>query len=146
MKTLDEIREMFANPDRREEVTVNDIFYNMLLNHPIVEKWIHDENFATEIYQSLTNSVVIVDIDKLPMDDNERTEIFKYILEHDNALDVSTTFRTAGGIVADLRNEIMGTNEEYLDWYCSGPECYLSSRVAEIYDEYNIKWSEWKDK
>ena len=122
-------------------ISPRDLFYRMMLSHPSVNKWIYDPDFATEIYQSLTNSDVIVDISKLPMTADEREEIFERLLMYDDQLDVGCTFRSAGGFVASLRNEILGTSEDYMDWYCSGPESYLSSRVEEIYDEYNIKWT-----
>ena len=38
-----------------------------------------------------------------------------------------TSWRSAGGIVADLR----GNNEDYLDWYCSGYEGYVHSDIRQ---------------
>jgi len=145
---LDKIREMFANLNNEPELTSpSDLFYDMLLKHPIVTANISDETFCTEIYQSLTNSNVIVDLEMLPMTEEQREDIFERLLEFgNNQLDVSTSFRGAGGLVAELRNDLIGTSENYMDWYCSGPECYLSPRIEEIYDEYNIKWSPWNDK
>ena len=132
---------MSTNMEEKDiPISPYDIFYRMMLNHPIVNQQIADPDFATEIYQSLTNSDVIVDMSKLPMTDDEREEIFERLLMYDNQLDVGCSFRSAGGFVANLRNEILGTSEDYMDWYCSGPESYLSSRIEEIYDEYNIKW------
>jgi len=32
----------------------------------------------------------------------------------------SCSWRSAGGIVADFRNGVDGTVEDYMDWYCSG--------------------------
>ena len=146
---LDKIRGMFAEmadapPD---PLSPAELFYNMLLKHPIVTKYISEDAFCIEIYQSLTNSNVLIDLEKLPMSEEERIDVFEQLLEFGNdQLDVSMSFRSAGGFVAELRNDLIGTSEDYMDWYCSGPECYLSPRIAEIYDEYNIKWSAWNDK
>ena len=130
-----------------EPITPTELFYNMLLTHPTVTKYISEDAFCVEIYQSLTNSNVLVDLEKLPMSEEERIDVFEQLLEFgNNQLDVSMSFRSAGGFVAELRNDLIGTSEDYMDWYCSGPECYLSPRIAEIYDEYNIKWSHWEDK
>jgi len=147
--SLNKIREMFAELAERgpEPASPTDLFYDMLLKHPTVTQNINDEGFCTEIYQSLTNSIVIVDLEELPMTEEQREDIFERLLEFgSNQLDVSMSFRSAGGFVAELRNELIGTSEDYMDWYCSGPECYLSPRIQEIYDEYNINWSVWEDK
>ncbi len=145
---LDKIRGMFEEMANREPdpITPTELFYNLMVEHPTVTKYINDETFCTEIYQSLTNSILIVDLEKLPMSEEERIDVFERLLTYgSDQLDVSMSFRSAGGFVAELRNDLLGTNEEYMDWYCSGPECNLSERIAEIYDEYDMKWSEWND-
>jgi len=129
------------------QITPSDLFYEMLLNHPTVTKHIGEDDFCVEIYQSLTNSTVLVDVLKLSASEEQREDIFERLLEFgSDQSDVGLSFRASAGLVAELRNELLGTSDNYMDWYCSGTECYLSPRVQEIYDEYGITWKPWSDK
>lgn len=45
--------------------------------------------------------------------------------EHEDGARFSCTWRYAGGLVADIRDQ----DENYLDWYCGGGEGHISDRV-----------------
>lgn len=133
----------------REETAYNiieDAFSDFMLNHPTVVKYINDDEFIKEIYQSLTNATVHVNPNKiLAQCTTEQKElVFRKAIELGNEIfDVSRSFRSAAGFCANLRNFHLGTDEDYMDWYCCAPECYLSCRIAEIYDELGIEWTIW---
>ena len=46
----------------------------------------------------------------------------------------SCSWRYAGGIIADIRNENHGTSEDYIDFYCSGDEGYVSETVEDCFN------------
>jgi hypothetical protein len=81
----------------------------------------------------------------MDLSEEDRKEMFSQVIKYEDGLDASMSFRSAGGFVAGLRNELIGTNEDYMDWYCSQGEGYLSATIEVIYDEFGIKWSEWRD-
>jgi hypothetical protein len=41
----------------------------------------------------------------------------------------SCSWRYSGGIVSDIRNMHHNTNEDYIDWYCSGNEGNVSEEI-----------------
>lgn len=78
-----------------------------------------DDDLAREVYASLTNST----------------------WEHENGDRYGASFRSAGGIVAQIRNEHRGSDEEdYLTWYCSAPEGRCTERVAAALAPFGWKW------
>ena len=131
--------------EERPYVCAQNLLFDALLAHPTITRYISEDQLAKDIYSSLTNARVILDLSKLDITEEEREEMFRSLLEDEYALDAHCSFRAAGAFVASLRNELIGTSEDYMDWYCSGPECYLSPVMAEIYEELGIKWSEWTD-
>lgn len=64
-----------------------------------------DRAFAEDVYRSLSN----------------------VSWQHDDGSRWSTTWRSAGGIVAEIRN----VGEDYMDFYCSGGEGEINDEVAE---------------
>jgi len=52
----------------------------------------------------------------------------------------TVSWRSAGGIVADIRGE-----GDYLDWYCSGKEGYVDPEIEEDMLRIGWRWSEWPD-
>lgn len=123
-------------------------FDNWLRDHPDVAQNISDESFCKELYQSLTNSIVL--IDPLALHGSENQHILNIIMSDvlqfgkEEILDVGRSFRGAGRLVSYLRNFHIGTNESYMDWYCCAGEGWLSPRIEKLYDEINITWREWK--
>lgn len=81
-------------------------FREILLN----SEEIKNIKFATNLYRSLCNQIWYDTI---------------------NDVDISFSWRASGGFVADIRNEVIGTNENYMDFYCSGNE-------GEIFDDIKI--------
>ena len=53
----------------------------------------------------------------------------------------TVSWRSAGGIVADIRGE-----GDYLDWYCSGNEGRVDPEIEEDLAAIGWHWSEWPDK
>lgn len=77
----------------------NNLEYDLLTNPWILEKARADEAYAQNIYAALCNNGFIK-LDVIPILKEEEW---------------SCSWRYAGGIVADMRQE-----GDYIDWYCSG--------------------------
>lgn len=90
------------------DVYEDTIFAQDLLNDSDLMNLIADETFAKNLYASLCNTQWVKD-----------TYTF------------SASFRYAGGLVAFLRNEKHGLNEDYLDFYMSGSEGKVFPEVEE---------------
>lgn len=90
-----------------------------LYSSKIIKLKCRDDNYAQNLYAALCNN-----------------RFFK------EAQEWTCSWRTAGGIVADLRD----CGENYIDWYCSGisdnpnymPEGCISNEIRE--DLLNLKW------
>jgi hypothetical protein len=75
-----------------------------LFNSEIIRNKIHNECYAQNLYASLCNV-------------GWRKQEMLSMLE---GFEWSISWRGAGALVADLRNAILDTKENYMDWYCSG--------------------------
>jgi len=95
----------------------------------IVVEYLRDRDIAVEFYSALCN----VDwyAKKPPLPDDELI-IWKLKGERDSAW--SCSWRTAGGYIAEIRNKYHNTNENYMDFYCSGNEGVVSGLVEECLD------------
>lgn len=98
-----------------------------------------DDEFARELYSALCNlqwTSKAIDFDAYYKDRmNELlAEGRKYTFDDS----WSASWRSSGGIVADLRNRYHNTSESYMDWYCSGFEGEVSDRLVEELDK--IGW------
>lgn len=73
---------------------------------------VEDDEFANELYRSSCNTSWV----------------------HEDGSTWSCSWRYAGGMVADLRNERRGPHsthyEDYLEFYCLGGEGTVSDRIA----------------
>ena len=76
----------------------------------LVPKLKKDEEFATDVYRALCN-----------MRWRSKWTPFKY----------SCSWRYAGGLVADLRDQ----GEDYIDFYCSGNEGNVTEEVRKIFNQ-----------
>lgn len=83
----------------------------------ICEKVLYDETYAEDLYRALCN----MQWRKRELMPLLRNELW------------SVSWRTAGSIVADLRNE-----GDYLDWYCSGREGMVSEEIRQ--DLFDLGW------
>lgn len=81
-------------------------FIAALRGNPEIRARLQDKIFAQHLYSALCNTDLYYQDDPTP---------------------VGCTWRTAGGIVADLRDQ----NEDYLDFYCSGDEGVVYPEIAE---------------
>lgn len=53
----------------------------------------------------------------------------------------SCSWRYAGGIIADIRNENHNTSEDYMNFYCSGNESSVSKKVEECFNR--LGWTKF---
>ena len=85
----------FDNPETHK----NNMEYDLLTTDWILEKVRTSDSYAQNLYSSICNNDFIK-LDIIPVLKDERW---------------SASWRYAGGIVADMRQE-----GDYIDWYCSG--------------------------
>jgi hypothetical protein len=98
-KILDEHNHKFDDPETHK----NNMEYNLLTTDWILEKTRANESYAQNLYAAMCNN------------DFMKMEVVP-ILRQDPDKDYwSASWRYAGGIVADMREE-----GDYIDWYCSG--------------------------
>jgi len=85
----------FDNPQSR----INNLEYDLLTTDWILEKVRADDAYAQNLYAAMCNNGFI------------RLEVIPVLKQEE----WSCSWRYAGGIVADMRQE-----GDYIDWYCSG--------------------------
>ena len=85
----------FDDPNSR----VNNLEYDLLTTDWILEKVRNDEAYAQNLYASMCNT------------DFVRNDVWPLLTDKR----WSCSWRYAGGIIADMRQE-----GDYIDWYCSG--------------------------
>jgi len=114
--------------------------YNLedeLQSMPEIIANISDDIFASELYAAFCNIIWVKKID----DTEERViEILK-----GEYVSWSCSWRCAGGIISDLRDKVMNTKTDYMNWYCNGNEGTVSERVKEILALYHWYPEEWPD-
>ena len=88
------------------------------------------ESFARAFYAGLCNRTwkKVYDVDEEHTLSVLRGESREY----------SCSWRHAGGFIAQLRNDYYNTNEDYMDYYCSGNEGHLAQIVKDALEE--IGW------
>lgn len=94
-KIINEHEHKFDNPKSR----INNMEYDLLTTDWILEKVRADEAYAQNLYAAMCNNGFIK-MDVIPILKQEEW---------------GCSWRSAGGIVADMRQE-----GDYIDWYCSG--------------------------
>jgi hypothetical protein len=94
-KIIEDHNTKFDNPNSRE----NNMEYDLLTTDWILEKVRSSEAYAQNLYAAMCNNGFIK-LDVIPILKNEEWDV---------------SWRYAGGIVADMRQE-----GDYIDWYCSG--------------------------
>lgn len=98
-----------------------------------------DFEVATDFYRALCNMRWRKKIE-IPEDD--------LIVEKLKGLETgvwSCSWRYAGGIIADIRNAHHGAKEDYLDFYCSGNEGYVSETVSKCFEDMGWIPYPWED-
>jgi len=98
--------DMFLEEDKRRmtkfddpKSRVNNLEYDLLTTDWILEKVRNDEAYAQNLYASMCNT------------DFVRNDVWPLLTDKR----WSCSWRYAGGIIADMRQE-----GDYIDWYCSG--------------------------
>jgi hypothetical protein len=96
---LKQDQEKFSDPASR----VNNMEYDLLTTEWILEKVRSSKSYAQNLYAAMCNMRFV------------RKELFPYLRQDPDKDLWSRSWRSAGGIVADMRQE-----GDYIDWYCSG--------------------------
>ena len=99
---------------------------------------LNDENIAKEFYAALCNMQWIKKI-SIPEDEQIIDK-----LKGDNRKNWSCSWRYAGGIIAGIRNSAYNTNEDYMSFYCSGNEGYVSEMVRTNFARIGWIPQEWE--
>lgn len=90
--------------------------------------YLKDKDIAIEFYRALCNmrwyKVTSIDEDELIVN--------RLKGQYPNLW--SCSWRTAGGIIADIRNANYNTKEDYMDFYCSGNEGEISDTVKQCFN------------
>lgn len=110
-KEIHKHKNKFVNPESR----VNNLEYDLLTTVWILEKVRQNKHYAQNLYAAMCNNGFIK-LDVLPILKQEEW---------------SCSWRYAGGIIADMRQE-----GDYIDWYCSG----IRDRDQPSEEEWN-SWS-----
>jgi len=98
-KVLEEHKHKFDDPASR----VNNMEYDLLTTDWILAKARDSESYAQNLYAAMCNMRFV------------RKELFPYLRQDPDKDLWSASWRYAGGIIADMRQE-----GDYIDWYCSG--------------------------
>ena len=106
--SLESLRQAYAQREQNPDWIVNNLEYDLRSTDWIVAKARASESYAQNIYAALCNT----EWQKVRLPDTpeniDRVLVDGYPKWH-------CSWRSAGGIVADLRGE-----GDYIDWYCSG--------------------------
>lgn len=96
---IDQDSRKFDDPESRK----NNMEYDLLTTDWILEKVRSSESYAQNLYAAMCNMRYV------------RKELFPYLRQDPDRDLWSASWRYAGGIIADMRQE-----GDYIDWYCSG--------------------------
>ena len=94
-KIIEDHNTKFEDPQSR----INNMEYDLLTTDWILEKVRNSESYAQNLYAAMCNNGFI------------KLEVLPILKEEE----WSASWRYAGGIIADMRQE-----GDYIDWYCSG--------------------------
>jgi hypothetical protein len=107
--------------------------------NPIIVGYLSDVEIAKDFYRAMCNMRW-----KKHTSLDEADQIVD-ILKGDDSLVWSCSWRTSGGIIADIRNTWYNTNEDYMDFYCAGWEGKISPLVRECFNNMDWYESPWPD-
>lgn len=114
---IEQDKRKFSDPESRK----NNMEYDLLTTDWILEKVRSNESYAQNLYAAMCNMRFV------------RKELFPYLRQDPDKDLWSASWRYAGGIIADMRQE-----GDYIDWYCSG------IRNTTIGDEESKFWADKK--
>ncbi len=93
----------------------------------VVIAYLEDREIAADFYRALCN------VDWLaPKNLSEEEIIIERLKGNTNDI-YSCSWRYAGGIIADIRNDHYNTTENYMDFYCAGDEGTVTDLVRECF-------------
>jgi hypothetical protein len=98
-RILEQEKHKFDDPKSR----LNSLEYDLLTTDWILEKVRSSESYAQNLYAAMCNMRFV------------KKDLFPYLRQDPDKDLVSYSWRYAGGIVADMRQQ-----GDYIDWYCSG--------------------------
>jgi len=123
-----------------EDMYEDDEFYSDIFKSAEVAKLVNDDELAGMLYSALCNMQWY----KVIYRSEEDRIIRKLSVPPEDEL-FSFSWRTAGGLVADLRNINKGEDfENYMDWYCYGNEGLVAEPIGKLFAEmgwYPTPWS-----
>ena len=109
-KVIEADNHKFDDPQSR----INNMEYDLLTTDWILEKVRADDAYAQNLYSAMCNNGFI------------RLEVIPVLKQEE----WSCSWRYAGGIVADMRQE-----GDYIDWYCSG--------IRDGHEPSEEEWNSW---
>lgn len=115
-----------------------DLEKDMIANKEVVV-YMADKNIAADFYRALCN-MQWMHIQETPED-----ELIVNKLKGVESPCWSCSWRHAGAIISDIRNKNYGTSEDYMNWYCSGNEGYVSDIVESTFNKMGWKPMAWSD-
>jgi hypothetical protein len=123
------------NVDFESDVLANDELVVLL----------EDDEFCAELWTAFANITWFKRWDETMSDDEKCIAVLK---EEHHARMFNASFRSMGGLIADLRNELYDKGEDYMSWYCSNAVVnsdygFISDRVREALAK--IGWYPVKD-
>jgi hypothetical protein len=98
-RILEQDKDKFSDPKSRE----NSMEYDLLTTDWILDKVRGSKSYAQNLYAAMCNMRFV------------KKDLFPYLRQDPDKDLVSYSWRYAGGIIADMRQE-----GDYIDWYCSG--------------------------
>jgi hypothetical protein len=101
----------------------------------IIQERLASVSFARDLYSALCN------VGWLPIYKESDEDAVAAILKHGDNLIYTSSWRYAGGVVADLRNKYYPVEEIYLDYYAGGNEGIVTTEISEV-----MKTLGWKPK
>lgn len=105
----------------------------------IVIAYLADDEIAKEFYAALCNmrwkKIIVIPDDELIIEKLKGIETNIW----------SCSWRGSGGIIADIRNVHYNRAEDYMDFYCSGNEGFVSERVKECFERMGWVPHPWDD-
>lgn len=90
-------------------------FEQDIKRYPDFIKLMEDESFCAQLWTAFANVDWYKKFDPLLSD----SEQVMHRLTDDESRRWGASFRGMGRVIADIRNEFHGTNEDYMSWYCS---------------------------